>query len=45
MRRDDFNGFYADRRERILRRIEDAMGKEIPRSEAPEEGEFSGEEE
>ncbi len=45
MRRDDFNGFYADRRERILRRIEDAMGKEIPRGEAPEEGEFFGEEE
>jgi hypothetical protein len=39
MYRDDFRGFFADRKERILLRIEAAMGKEIPRAETFEEGE------
>lgn len=34
--RDDFRAFFADRKERILRRIESAMGKEISRTETAE---------
>lgn len=37
MSRDDFKAFYEDRKERILRRIEAATGKDIPRTETLEE--------
>jgi hypothetical protein len=38
---DDFNGFFADRKERILEKIETAMGKTIIRNQAEqEEGTF-----
>jgi hypothetical protein len=38
---DDFNGFLKDRKEQILQRIEQAMGKTIARDQqVPEEGEF-----
>lgn len=41
MYRDDFYGFFADRKEKILQKIEAAMGKNIPRDqELPEEGSF-----
>ncbi len=40
---DDFNNFFADRKEQILQRIERAMGKPISREQVlPEEGEFMG---
>ena len=36
---DDFNGFLNDRKERILEKIENAMGKKIARDQRePEEG-------
>ncbi|MGI6150085.1 MAG: DUF262 domain-containing protein [Firmicutes bacterium] len=42
---DDFDGFFNDRKERILQRIEGAMGKRIARMEIEiEEGVFVGEE-
>ena len=38
---DDFNGFFADRKERILQKIEIIMGKAIIRNQAEqEEGTF-----
>ncbi len=41
MYNDDFYGFFADRKERILQKIEQAMGKNIMREEPiPEEGKF-----
>ena len=41
MSQDDFYGFFADRKERILQKIESAMGKIIPRDQAEiEEGVF-----
>jgi hypothetical protein len=43
---DDFNGFFADRKERVLKKIEAAMGKNIARDqEVPEEGYFADEDE
>jgi hypothetical protein len=33
--RDDFYGFFNDRKERLLQKIEKAMGKEIPRTSQP----------
>jgi hypothetical protein len=42
--KDDFAGFFNDRKEQILQRIERAMNKKIPRSEIrEEEGVFIGE--
>ena len=41
MYNDDFNGFFADRKNQILQRIEQAMGKTIVRDQLmPEEGTF-----
>ena len=41
MYKDDFNGFFTDRKERILQKIEVAMGKKIARDqEEQEEGVF-----
>lgn len=41
MYRDDFYGFFLDRKEHILKRIEKAMGKQIPRDYLiEEEGKF-----
>jgi hypothetical protein len=41
MYKDDFNGFFADRKEKVLQKIEAAMGKNIARDqEIPEEGFF-----
>ncbi len=41
MYRDDFYGFFGDRKERILRKIEAAMGKTIARDQQnQEEGSF-----
>ena len=41
MNKDDFNGFFTDRKERILQKIEVAMGKKIARDqEEQEEGVF-----
>jgi hypothetical protein len=41
MFQDDFYGFFADRKERILQKIELATGKTIPRHQPePEEGTF-----
>lgn len=41
MYQDDFYGFFADRKEKILQKIEAAMGKNIARDqEIPEEGSF-----
>jgi hypothetical protein len=41
MYNDDFNGFFADRKNQILQRIEQAMGKTIVRDQLiPEEGIF-----
>lgn len=41
MYKDDFNSFFADRKEQILKRIEIAMGKSIPREQLViEEGNF-----
>jgi len=38
---DDFYGFFSDRKEQILKRIENAMGKQIPREQLiEEEGKF-----
>lgn len=43
--KDDFTGFFNDRKEQILQRIERAMNKKIPREEVQgEEGVFIGEE-
>ncbi|HLW33794.1 MAG TPA: hypothetical protein VKX40_16150 [Aequorivita sp.] len=43
--KDDFTGFFNDRKEQILQRIERAMNKKIPREEIHgEEGIFIGEE-
>jgi hypothetical protein len=40
---DDFKSFFADRKEQILQRIEQAMGKPISREQVlPEEGTFMG---
>jgi hypothetical protein len=33
--RDDFYGFFNDRKERLLQKIEKAMGKKIPRTSQP----------
>ncbi len=44
MYQDDFKAFFADRKERILQRIENAMGKEILRTGVSEEEMFYGEE-
>jgi len=41
--RDDFRAFFADRKERILRRIESAMGKEISRMETADQEIFTEE--
>ena len=41
--RDDFRAFFADRKERILRRIESAMGKEISRTETADHETFTEE--
>ncbi len=41
--RDDFRAFFADRKERILRRIESAMGKEISRMETADQEIFNEE--
>ena len=41
MYRDDFYGFFEDRKERILQKIEQAMGKMIVRDyKVQEEGEY-----
>jgi hypothetical protein len=41
MYKEDLYGFFADRKERILKKIEDAMGKKIARyQEEQEEGVF-----
>lgn len=43
LRADDYHGFIRDRSERLLKRIEGAMGKSIPRAGAYAEGEDVGE--
>ena len=46
MYQDDFNGFFNDRKERILLKIEKAMGKTILREQTlSEEGEYMNDEE
>jgi hypothetical protein len=46
MYKDDFKGFFNDRKERILQKIEKAMGKPIMREQAiSEEGEYKNDEE
>src|SRR5690554_2116263 len=46
MYQDDFNAFFNDRKERILQKIEKAMGKPIMREQAiSEEGEYKNDEE
>jgi len=40
MYKDDFQGFFRDRKERILQKIEQAMGKGIVRDQVLEEGVF-----
>ena len=37
MYKDDFYGFFSNRKEQILQRIERAMGKQIPREQMMEE--------
>lgn len=43
LRSDEYHGFVRDRSERLLALIEEAMGKSIPRDQAPPEGEDAGE--
>ena len=46
MKSDDFSGFFRDRKEKILKRIESAMGKTIAREQVvQEEGTFNEPEE
>ena len=46
MYQDDFNAFFNDRKERILQKIEKAMGKSIMREQSiSEEGEYKNDEE
>ena len=46
LHQNDFRGFFNDRKERILQRIEKAMGKPIMREQSiSEEGEYLNDEE
>ncbi len=43
MYRDDFYSFFGERKEQIIQRIEQAMGKQILREQASEEGRYADE--